>query len=268
MKNIVQGLWIGQSLSTMEQLSIMSYLENGCEYHLYTYEDVAGIPPRVILKDANEILPSSMIFQYREHRSYAGFSNYFRYKLLLEKGGWWSDLDIICLKPLTFDADYVFASEQNMYNTEVATSGIAKAPQGAEILEMAWTICTSKDTRKLKWGETGPELMDELIKKFSLHRYVQSAATFCPIPPHRFYEALFPGHWVTFDERTFTVHLWNEMWRRLSLDKDEIYAPKCLYERLKRMYLYDPEKNSGTIPNLTLSSTIPALPEIHRTVQE
>jgi hypothetical protein len=89
MNRIVQGLWIGPELSVMEQLSIASFLRNGHEYHLYVYGEVKNIPMGTRVKDGDEeILPVSMIFQYRREKSYSAFSNFFRYRLLLERGGW------------------------------------------------------------------------------------------------------------------------------------------------------------------------------------
>ncbi|MCI0557088.1 MAG: hypothetical protein MN733_01225, partial [Nitrososphaera sp.] len=99
MNKIIQGLWIGPELSVMEQLSIASFLLNGHEYHLYLYDELENIPFGTLIKDASEILPSSSIFQYKRRPTYAGFANFFRYKLLLERGGWWADTDTICLKP-------------------------------------------------------------------------------------------------------------------------------------------------------------------------
>jgi len=40
------------------------------EYHLYLYDDVAGAPPKAVLKDANEILLASAIFHNALLRSY------------------------------------------------------------------------------------------------------------------------------------------------------------------------------------------------------
>jgi F420-0:gamma-glutamyl ligase-like protein len=34
----------------------------------------------------------------------------------------------------------------------------------------------------------------------------------------------------------FAVHLWNEVWRHLGMDKDASFAPECAYEELKRRY--------------------------------
>ena len=77
MSNIIQGLWIGKSLSKMEQLSIKSFLDNGHEYHLYTYSDVKNIPKGTVIKDGNEIITENQIFTYK-NGSYSAFSNLFR----------------------------------------------------------------------------------------------------------------------------------------------------------------------------------------------
>src|SRR5688500_2143966 len=75
---IIQGLWIGNTLSTMEKLSIASFLRHGHIYHLYSYNQLADVPTGAVVKDAREVLPESAIFQYRDRPSYAGFANFFR----------------------------------------------------------------------------------------------------------------------------------------------------------------------------------------------
>lgn len=237
MGRIIQSLWIGKRLSKMEQLSITSFLSHGHVYHLYVYDPIEGVPPGATLKDANEILPSSMIFQYREQGSYAGFSNYFRYKLLLERGGWWADTDVVCLRPFAFSKKHVLATERDGQGREFVTSGIICAPQGSKLMQNAWAVCRSRDPRQLKWGETGPNLLHYLALRLSFCDYVKPAEVFCPIDPNRWMEAILPTRSSGFGPATCGVHLWNEMWRRNGADKDESYAPGCLYERLKREYL-------------------------------
>ncbi len=250
MSSLVQGLWVGESLSSMEQLSITSFLANGHEYHLYAYTDVAYVPRGAVLKDAAEILPSSMIFRYRDYNSYAGFSNFFRYKLLLERGGWWVDTDVICLRPFAFDSEYVFATERDGGGREFVTSCVIKAPKGGELVACAWEACRSKDPQQLRWGETGPNLMHFLVPRLSLCDYAEDADVFCPIDPGRWIETILPGRPWKFGENTFAVHLWNELWRRWDLDKNETYAPDCLYERLKRQYLH-----TGCVGNADAAAT-------------
>ncbi|HEV2961255.1 MAG TPA: glycosyltransferase [Candidatus Angelobacter sp.] len=234
--SVIQSLWIGSRLSTMEQLSICSFLKNGHTFHLYTYDFLAELPPGTKVIDAGQILPRSLIFRYSGSGSFAGFSNFFRYKLLLDRGGWWVDLDTICLRPFAFDEEYVFSSEIHA-GEEVIDAAAIKAPRGSELAEYAWGVCKSKDPKKLVWGETGPKLLGEAVKRCGLRRYVRNAATFCPIPFREWESVLDPNSYRELGPDVFAVHLWNEMWRDSGRDKDSSYSPGCLYERLKSRYL-------------------------------
>ncbi|MCH8962732.1 MAG: hypothetical protein IH820_15795 [Bacteroidetes bacterium] len=236
MNAIIQGLWVGSELSMMEQLSITSFLRHGHDYHLYVYGDVAHVPEGAVIRDGNAILPASMIFQYKHRKSYSGFSNYFRYKLLLENGGWWADMDIVCLKPFDFDTAYVFSSE--WYRDSVlVSSGIIKVPVGSEVMAYAWQTCLGKNRQELKWGEIGPRLMDEAVRKFVLDPFIMPSKVFNPIGFKAWDEVLDPTMVWAFDETTYAIHLWNEMWRQDQQDKNRRYHPDCLYEQLTQRYL-------------------------------
>ena len=119
MEQAINGLWIGDELSPLELLCIKSYLDNGHSFHLWSYQSFQ-LPswPGLTAKDANEILPEKFVFRYKNGNAFghgkgslAGFSDIFRYKLLWEKGGWWTDMDITCLKPLDLDSEYVKSSQ-------------------------------------------------------------------------------------------------------------------------------------------------------------
>jgi mannosyltransferase OCH1-like enzyme len=235
MNRVIQGLWIGPELSVMERLSISSFLKNGHEYHLYVYDDLKHVPEKTVIKDANQILPASMIFQYTHSKSYAGFANFFRYKLLVDKGGWWVDTDVVSLKPFDFQQEYVFASEISDHK-EFVNNGIIKAPAESEVMSYAWQICREKDTARLGWGETGPRLLTEAVERFSLKRYVSEHRVFCPLGYTEWQKVLDPAAQLAFDQSTYAVHLWNEMWRRSDKDKNASYHPDCLYEQLKKKY--------------------------------
>ena len=94
----------------VEQLSIASFLRHGHEFHLYTYGDVSGIPDGTQVRDANEIVPEKDVFIYR-NGNYAIFADWFRWALLFEKGNYWVDTDVVCLKPFVFDANPIFGLE-------------------------------------------------------------------------------------------------------------------------------------------------------------
>lgn len=235
MNQIIQGLWVGNELSVMEQLSLASFLRHGHEYHLYVYEDVKNVPAGTTIKDGNEILPASRIFQYKQQASYAGFSNFFRYKLVLERGGWWVDTDTICLKPFDFEDEYVFSSEFAQ-GQEFINSGIFKAPVGSDVMAYAWRICESKDPERLVWGETGPRLMAAAVREFGLERFKQRPEVFCPIGYADWHKVLEPGANLNLDD-SYAIHLWNERWRAAGQDKNANYPSDCAYEIWKRSYL-------------------------------
>lgn len=231
--DVIQGLWIGSTLSVMEQLSMRSFISAGHAYHLYTYENVIGVPEGVTVLEAREILPESRIFTY-VNGSYAGFSNYFRYKLLLERGGWWADTDVICLKEWNFDREHVFARELAQ-SGEVLTSGILKAPIGSKAMAKAWHRCDETDTENLQWGRTGPALVGEVVETCEMEATVEPASTFCPIAYYDWERVLDPAWSGPGD--AFGIHLWNEMWRRSGRDKNGTYDSTCFYERLKKRFL-------------------------------
>ena len=234
---MIQSLWVGKRLSAMEILSIRSFLHHGHDYRLYVYEPVMNLPEGAVVCDANEILPASCIFQYTDFKSYAGFSNFFRYKLLLERGGWWVDTDIVCLRPFDFAAPYVLASEM-ITSGAVPASAVIKCPAASEAMNYAWKVCASKEPALLKWGETGPKLVAEVIARFSLEAFLHPPAVFCPVSCHDWETLLAPETGLRPAEASHSIHLWNEMWRYHGRDKDGAYPSDCTYGRLQDMYLH------------------------------
>ena len=110
---IVHGLWIGDWLGPMQLLTIKSFMAHGYDFHLWAYnQNVAPLPAGVELKDAGELIPENQVFKYPPNGpldvsfgtgSYAGFSDIFRYKVLYEHGGWYTDMDVTCLKRPDFN---------------------------------------------------------------------------------------------------------------------------------------------------------------------
>jgi mannosyltransferase OCH1-like enzyme len=237
MNSVVQSLWIGTELSTMERLSLSSFLRCGHRVHLYVYRDLPNVPRGVTLCDANEILPASAVFQYPQHKSYAGFANFFRYKLLMERGGWWVDTDTVCLKPFDFSSEYVFPTEWTTTRGSTISAAPLKTPPDSAVMRYAWRTCESKDTQKLVWGETGPRLISDAVRTCTLEQYIVAPSVFCPIPYYEWNHLLDPARVWEFGADTCAIHLWNEMWRRSGTDKDARYHPECLYEQFKAKFL-------------------------------
>lgn len=245
--HVIQSVWIGSSLSTMEKLCIRSFLKNGHEFHLYAYNDIAGVPDGTILKDANDILPETAI---KEFLYIANFSDYFRYTML-RNGGWYVDMDSVCLRPLEFKEPYVFAAaacddyykpvSNPLYNIGCyIENGYLKVPSVSKIMEHC-----KASMDKWKSGDQNycdPMLLiQKMVNKFELERYVQPPCVFDPLPFYRLSCVVDP--YVSWDlTRAYVVHLIRSGWSggthtHSGLFIEQQYDSDCLYEKLKKRYL-------------------------------
>jgi len=197
----------------MEKLSLNSFLKNGHEVHLYAYDEVFGVPDGVLVKDGNTILPSTE-FDYRRFINNGTFADFFRYRLLFEKGGWWVDTDLVCLRPFDFQEPYVMGRmgpwEDNKEDTAVCNNCM-KFPARSNIMEEAWNTCKSFDPSKVKWStEVGPMLVHRLATKYSMS--VLGTQYFNPVNWQRVKDMSDPTVVWEFPKETYAVHLWNDMW--------------------------------------------------------
>jgi len=249
---VIQTLWTHGNLSTMERLCLKSYLDNGHEVHLYTYEGVPNVPNGVIIKDGNEIISKDFL-DYRTFINNGTFADFFRYKLLYDRGGFWVDTDLICLRPFDFEAEYVFGemgpwgewikepikvrplrSPKRAYcdfpikevfigNPESCISNNCMcAPVGSDIMNVAWEECLKYDPSTIKWSvEVGPGLINKLVKKFSLEKFVLGTYAFNPVDYNKVRDFINPTVIWNFPPTVYAIHLWSDMWNGRTNWKDE-----------------------------------------------
>jgi hypothetical protein len=79
--------------------------------------------------------------------------------------------------------------------------------------------------------------METAIAKFGMRDWIKGARVFCPLAYDEWEAALSSEDARSVDEITYSIHLWNEMWRRGGRDKDGSYAANCFYERLRATFL-------------------------------
>src|ERR1039458_601847 len=131
---IVQSFWSGP-VTTMEKLCIKSYIANGHEFHLYTYEgelwETFGKMSGCVVKDANEIVSEK---EMKNFWCLQNYSDFFRVTLLLKYGGWWVDLDNICLKHYDFPDEYVFADSVAPPNAHIIQTNVMKVPAHSQLM--------------------------------------------------------------------------------------------------------------------------------------
>jgi len=257
---IIQALWIGESLSSIEQLCISSFLKNGHEFHLYTYDRVGNIPEGTTIKNGNDILDSSKIVRYK-NGSVSLFTNWFRFEILKKFGGFWVDLDVICLKPFNFsDNEPVFSLE---VEGRICTA-VMSFPKNHKFTNFMidinknpnkflpydnWKTKKRKLKRKLKgqgleqtnWGETsGPTGVSNGLKYFDMLKSAKHKDYFFPIH-YMDWKFIYYSSTKIDDsvfKNTYAIHLWNEMSRREEgFDKNATFKENSLIEQLKKKYL-------------------------------
>ena len=230
----VHGLWIGDRLSALEFLCIQSFAAQGHEFHLWAYEPpVQPLPAGVVLRDASSILPASTIFRYRHGNTFghgrgslAGFSDIFRYKLLYEEGGWWTDMDICCLRPLDFASPYVFRS----HDVLAVVGNLMKCPKGSPLMrdcyEQAIKLIGPDNTDWL----LPIRILNQQIVQHRLSGHIQSIsnADRWEIVTHYATQAApLPKEW-------YAIHWMNEEWRSRGIDKNTVIAGATLDSLLIR----------------------------------
>lgn len=253
----VQSLWIGK-LTQLEILCIKSFLKNGIDFYLYTYDKslTDALPVGTIIKDANEIMEEDLIFKLKE--SYLPFSDIFRYKLLHDKGGIWVDMDMVCLRPFSkelLDKEYIFASERTIQKgayrlkqPSVMNINFLKAPQGSPFYKELFKKCieyqdkgTNKDNLKYM------RIARKLIEKYNYEKYILEPYYFNGIDwwnckelfvgePKEKYGVPYCDRW---EEDGYTLHFWRGNLRKRNIYDNQIdpYSLDSIYAKLLDKYI-------------------------------
>jgi hypothetical protein len=255
----VQSLWIGKQLSKVEQLCIQSFLDHGHDFHLYTYEELNNVPAGAQIHDARAIIAEDKIFRFKEgwgKGSVSGFADLFRLLLLKEKGGWWVDMDIICLKPFLFNQETIICSSYEGEYGSLANNCVIKAPKDSPLIDYCIDELAKTDIQNMSFGSAGPFLFQKAVKELRSESLILPYQYFNPISWKFIGELLLgkmtsanklkeyvrpmmkpdtmPGRRINAD--SYAVHFWNEVWNANGFDKNGSYANSSLFEILKRKH--------------------------------
>lgn len=223
---IFRSFWYGKPLSPYQQLCLKSFVDHGHEFVLYSYDRV-DVPAGVELKDAAELFPRGRVFFYSDGPgagSVSAFSNLFRYRLLYDQGDWWTDADVVCLSRNVPEADIVFGWQDA--TRDLIGSAILKFPRGHHLVAELHKAAEAMGAN-VGWGEAGPDLVTQLVKRHGLQHLAMDASLIYPLAPGQAVHALMPAHRdmlrATASGAIF-FHLWNEILRR-SVVLDTVAPP-------------------------------------------
>ena len=273
---IINGLWIssdGKPLSNLERLCIYSFCANGHDFHLWTYGDLPNIPQdtapgKLVIRDAAEILPQSKIFFVK--KSLAGFSDWFRWELMRQIGGWYVDMDEVCLRPFNFSADIVFSEDgEGSFQPETM-----KWPKGHWFTEKMVEACAHPtrfmpwDNNRYKWkkakrfirfwqnphsnqtwGELGGPygfscaLCHYKMTKHGINPYYFYGIPWCNTNQVQFPDLYDMGILESLLNVAYSLNMNNQGMQKSELGKNGVFHPNSPFEILKRRYL--PEHRQG-----------------------
>ncbi len=228
---VMSSLWIGP-LTPLERACIESFLRNGHAYHLYVYQTPRDLPPGVTVRDAREILPENSVFRIVSGSgsgSYACFADLFRYKLLRDRGGFWVDTDVFCLRPFVFREPYVFGAED-----KPVANGVIKAPAGSVLMQRVFAESSQVDHSRVIWNELG-DIFSKHVIALGLLQYVQPSKVFSPTPYYDIPTLVRSNHSIRIPAESFGMHLYQEIWRRRGLDKHDVDSPRSLLRLLREI---------------------------------
>ncbi len=233
------SLWIGAELGPVEQLCLLSFLEQGHDITLYTYEPVSGIPPGVKVADAREVFDAKTIVRHKKTKSAALHSDLFRYTLLAKTSRMWVDLDLFCLQPFIFPSAYVYGQEDD---ATVNGAALALPPDSKALQQLLSYRPGSKgyppffrlrdkiryffkfggrkpDISEWPWGALGPRGLSYHLKQTGDFDKALPVQAFYPLPLINVADLLLPGFVRSehFGPDVFALHLWASQLRKLLL---------------------------------------------------
>ncbi|MEQ1693055.1 MAG: hypothetical protein ABMA00_17330, partial [Gemmatimonas sp.] len=161
------------------------------------------------------------------------------YKLLAERGGWWVDADVVCLRRFDFSNDVVLGAEVIGPDAEglIVSSAVIRQPVGGALASWAWEECQHVDPQHLQWGQVGPRLLQRGVETLGLQLHVRPHTAFSPVPWFSCRDFVDPDIRIPLTADAYAVHLWHQMWVHHGIDPDEAQPAACLYEQLKGRFL-------------------------------
>jgi len=218
----LRTFWHGNALGPYNLLGPRSFVDRGHRIELFTYDPTIVVPDWIVRRDANEIWEAAHVLSYRKdlgRGSFALHANLFRYAMLHKLGGWWIDLDLVLLHP-ELPADQIYFPLETC-DPPRATFSVLKFPPAHPALAEAINRCVAVGEEPL-FGETGADLLTEMVVKHDLARFGHRLHDAYPIPALDIAALFDPDRCEEVQKRCADsrfIHLFNETWRRAGIPR-------------------------------------------------
>jgi len=183
---VFQGFWHGPPLGPVREACLRSFVDLGYRFRLYAYDAVA-VPEGITVMDANRVVPRVELFHFENpftgRPDLGPFSDVFRYRLLAARGGWWCDVDTVCLSPDVPEMETAWAQENPEAAPKAVGGGQIALRAGSDLAQRLDAECTALSRAPLEFREVlGPQLLTRIIEEFGLPTSnFGTADTFYPV---------------------------------------------------------------------------------------
>lgn len=217
----VHSFWHGESLSAYQLLCLRSFAAHGYRIVLYRYDADLAVPDWLETKNAAEILPPDRVLRYSSSKGRGGVvahTNLFRYALLHQLGGWWTDPDVLLLKADLPQTEMFFAASGQR---DLVSTNLLKFPSRHPILADAIERPAALEAAGL--AQSGQPLLTALLKQRGLAQLCQPRALTTPIPWYEVDLLFDPDRAEEIRSRcadSLALDLHDEVWRGAGIPYD------------------------------------------------
>jgi hypothetical protein len=195
-KSIVSGLLVGNDMTNLDKLCINSFIKNGgYTFNLYSYchTKITDKIDGCNILDANDII---------KHDQYLKNKNLFKYKVLYNTGGLWTDMGIVWLQNKTILRPYFFVNHNDGYSSK-----LLKFPKESNIMR----LCLD-----------GLVLIEDLIKDHDINKYCVDRSPFLPLSDDQ--TMMIPiKNGIGLDDRWYSIHIDASMINTNELNLGSLY---------------------------------------------
>jgi hypothetical protein len=234
---IANFFWDGE-MSNLEKNCIKSFVRNGFKVKLWSYNGL--VVDGTESCDANLILEKSYMSNHNikqqhdfisiEKCKMAAFSDYFRFKLISEHGGWWFDTDCFCLKNVSeytkikSNHDLVSFYEED---DNVIACGVFYLKKGTILSNLIMqefnNLLEIEKGKVSKWATFGPKFFTNFINKYNLLDGIFDTSHCYSIHWNDVDLMLYPQHLenaIEITKGSFLTHIWTPTFSEKNIDKN------------------------------------------------
>ena len=238
----VNMLWVSDDLSRLARLSLTSFLRHGFRVTLWSYEPMAHAMSGADVRDAADLVPLGQDGDL----SYSYLSSLFRYRVLADLGGVWSDMDVVALtdSPDILAAPLVASEKRRPFrHTEPTATGESLTqvtncfmanpePRPGDLWQRAAETVAALNPAERSWENVGPHMLSRLMIDDPAHGVTILAPDV--VDPVAWWNV--PGYFLEAREPPPSpfMHMYASIWAKRGVDAEAAFPPDSLAGRLWR----------------------------------